>query len=168
MLITKKRKMKKLILIRHAKSSWQYNINDFERPLLDIGIDKSIKVAQKAKAFIENNSLILSSSSKRASETAKIFLERWNINLTKITFLNSLYTFDLNQLEKIVKSSPNSYNNLILFGHNTAITDFVNKFGDIFIDNVPTSGFVSIIFEATSWEDINKGKTDKVLFPRDI
>lgn len=160
--------MKKIILIRHAKSSWIYNINDFDRLLLDVGIDKSIKVAHKSKLFIEHDSLILSSSSKRASETAKIFLEHWNIDITKINFLKSLYTFDVNQLEQIVKSSSNSYNNLILFGHNSAITDFVNKFGDIFIDNVPTSGFVSIIFETTSWDDINKGKTDKVLFPRDI
>ena len=70
--------------------------------------------------------------------------------------------------EKEKQSITNSYNNLILFGHNSAITDFVNKFGDIFIDNVPTSGFVSIKFDCDSWETINKGKTDKIIFPRDI
>jgi hypothetical protein len=31
---------------------------------------------------------------------------------------------------------------MLFFGHNSAITNFVNKFG-IFIDNVSTSGFVS-------------------------
>ncbi len=160
--------MKKIILIRHAKASLEYYLNDFDRPLLEVGIDKSIKVAHKSKLFIDHDSLIISSSSKRTSETAKIFLEHWNIDITKATFLKSLYTFDVNQLEQIVKSSSNSYNNLILFGHNSAITDFVNKFGDIFIDNVPTSGFVSIIFETTSWDDINRGKTNKIIFPRDI
>ena len=107
--------MKKIILIRHAKSSWENYQSDFDRPLLEIGICKSIKVANHSKEYIENDSLIISSSSKRASETAKIFFKYWNIDVFKISFMDSLYTFDINQFEQIVKSSSNSYNNLILF-----------------------------------------------------
>jgi hypothetical protein len=49
-----------------------------------------------------------------------------------------------------------------------AITNFVNKFGDVFIENVPTSGFVSLQFDADSWNAINKGKTHKTIFPKDL
>lgn len=88
--------------------------------------------------------------------------------MSKIEIIDQLYTFDSNQLEQIVKSCQNDCNNLILFGHNNAITDFVNKFGDVFIDNVPTAGFVTIIFDTDSWSKINKGKTIEIIVPRDI
>lgn len=88
--------------------------------------------------------------------------------MSKIEIIDQLYTFDSNQLEQIVKSCQNDCNNLILFGHNNAITDFVNKFGDVFIENVPTSGFVSLQFDAESWDSIHKGKTHKTIFPKDL
>jgi phosphohistidine phosphatase len=88
--------------------------------------------------------------------------------LESIVFKDDLYTFDEKQLERIIKSCNNDYENMILFGHNEAITNFVNKFGDVSIDNVPTSGLVSINFDADDWETINKGKTQKVIFPRDL
>jgi phosphohistidine phosphatase len=160
--------MKYLILIRHGKSSWDTPSEDFERDLTSKGIENSTKVAKNSLNFINPDAIIWSSYAKRAYETAKIFAKNWNFSLDRIEIKKGLYTFDSFKLEQIVKSCPNDYENLILFGHNSAITDFVNKFGTTFIDNVPTSGFVSIIFETDSWSKISKGKTDKILFPRDI
>lgn len=161
--------MKKLTLIRHAKSSWNNPINDFKRRIIEEGIQKTIKVATETKKLFNDKSLIWISPAERTRQTAKLFLSIWGENNEmQIQFKENLYTFDLNQLEKIVKSCSNEFKSLILFGHNSAITDFVNKFGNIFIDNVPTSGYVSIIFECDDWNKINKGKTEKIIFPRDI
>lgn len=159
--------MKRLYLIRHAKSSWDLPVRDFDRPLTEIGISKAILVAKNTTAFIPKGALIWSSSAKRATETAVLFIKNWNLNSTSIQFHDKLYTFDARELEEIVKSCANTTDSLILFGHNTAITDFVNKFGDIYIDNVPTAGFVSISFETSDWSTITKGTTNKILFPRD-
>lgn len=74
----------------------------------------------------------------------------------------------MNQLMKTIKSCNNDHDSIILFGHNAAITDFVNKFGDVLIDNVPTSGFVSINFKIDSWLDLKKGKTKHIVFPKDL
>ena len=156
-----------IILIRHSKSSWDFPLRDFDRPLTEIGIDKAIKIAKKTKEFIPQQFTIWSSSAKRASDTAKLIVQKWDLDANAITFSDALYTFDEKKLEELVKSCPNDCDNLILFGHNNAITDFVNKFGDIFIDNVPTAGFVSIIFETNNWKTITKGTTIKILFPRD-
>jgi len=57
------------------------------------------------------------------------------------------------------------HDNLILFGHNEAITNFVNKFGDLYIENVPTSGVVALQFDSEDWGNISKGKTITTLFP---
>ena len=57
---------------------------------------------------------------------------------------------------------------LMLFGHNEAITNFVNKYGNIRIDNVSTSGFVNIIFDTVNWNTLENGTTQKVIFPSDL
>ena len=57
---------------------------------------------------------------------------------------------------------------LMIFGHNHAFTSLANLLGDKYIDNVPTSGLVQIKFETDRWSDISDGKTELVLFPRDL
>ena len=68
-------------------------------------------------------------------------------------------------MHQIIKKCKNEHDSLILFGHNEAITNFVNKFGDIYIDNVPTSGLVALQFDSDDWENLGKGKTITTLFP---
>lgn len=160
--------MKNLILVRHSKSSWEEPVIDSKRDLTQKGIIKASKVALFTKNIVNQDAIVWSSFAKRAHKTAIIFLQNWEWNLDKIEIIKELYTFDSNQLEQIVKSCQNDCNNLILFGHNNAITDFVNKFGDVFIDNVPTAGFVSIVFDTNSWSEISKGKTIEIIVPRDI
>lgn len=160
--------MKNLILIRHAKSSWDAPVHDKERVLAQRGVRDAHLMAQSISKYIPKLNLIWSSTAKRASETAIIFAQNQMWPLESIIFKDELYTFDASKLEKVIKSCNNSYENVILFGHNEAITDFVNKFGDIFIDNVPTAGFVSLLFTSDSWTNISNGKTKKILFPRDL
>lgn len=160
--------MKNLILIRHAKSSWATQHLDKERPLSNRGINDAHKVADEIQAFLPKVFTICSSTAKRATETAIIFTQNFSCPIESIIFSEDLYTFDERQLEKFVKSCNNNYDNVILFGHNDAITNFVNKFGDIFIENVPTSGFVSMRFQEDSWQSIENGKIQKVIFPKDL
>lgn len=160
--------MKNLILIRHAKSSWNAPLNDKERPLAKKGINDAHKMAVEIVGFLPKTNLIWSSTAKRATETAIIFAQNVNWPIENIVFKEDLYTFDENQLQKTIVSCKDDYENLILFGHNEAITNFVNKFGDVYIENVPTSGFVSLSFDIDSWTNLKKGKTLKTIFPRDL
>lgn len=160
--------MKSLILVRHAKSSWDFGLDDKKRPLAEKGIFNIKKIASSAKVFLPKELSIWSSPAVRASETAYLFCENSGLDTRNIVFKENLYTFNESQLEKEVKKCENSIQNLILFGHNDAITNFVNKFGDKYIENVPTSGFVYLQFEEDFWENINKGKVIKAIFPKDI
>ncbi len=160
--------MKNLILIRHAKSSWEAPLKDIDRPLEQRGIKDAHLVAANCLNYVPPIFVMWSSTAKRASETALIFAQNILYPVESIIFKEELYTFDENQLEKVIKSCSNIFENVILFGHNEAITNFVNKFGDIFVDNVPTSGFVSLEFATDNWEQIAKGKTQKIIFPKKI
>jgi phosphohistidine phosphatase len=157
--------MKNLTLIRHGKAAYEFGLSDKKRPLTETGIEKTILVAQKFASLLPQDFTIYSSTAIRAMMTAKTFVNTLKIDEIKINYNDDLYTFDALELENILKSIPNEVNNLLIFGHNEAITNFVNKFGDNYIDNVPTSGLVSIDFDSESWTSINKGKTVKTLFP---
>jgi phosphohistidine phosphatase len=160
--------MKNLILIRHAKSSWEAPLKDIDRPLIQKGINKAHLVAANCLQHIPSAFVMWTSTAKRASETALIFAQNILYPIESIVYKAELYTFDENQLEQVIKSCSNNVENVILFGHNAAITNFVNKFGNIFIDNVPTAGFVSLEFNTDEWENIKNGQTKKILFPKKL
>jgi len=160
--------MKKLILIRHAKSSWDLPVLDKERPLAHRGIKDAYLMSEKVQPYLPNSFVFWSSSAKRASETAKIFAQNLKCPEELIIFKDSLYTFDEKQLEAEIKKCNDRFDNLVIFGHNPAITDFVNEYGNIFLDNVKTCGFVSLTFDQTQWGNISKGIVQKVLFPKDF
>lgn len=160
--------MKQLLLVRHAKSSWDAPLRDYDRPLTNKGIQDAHLVSSNIIDYLPKSFLVWSSAAKRALETAVIFAQNISFPVESIIFKEALYTFDERKLEQIIKSCPDDYDHLMVFGHNEAITNFVNKFGSTFIDNVSTSGFVNIIFDQTSWKYIEKGITQKVIFPRDL
>ncbi|MCG9792646.1 SixA phosphatase family protein [Flavobacterium algicola] len=160
--------MKNLILIRHGKSNWDVPFKDIDRPLDKRGMQDAHLVSSNIADAIPKTYILWSSTAKRAADTALIFSQNLLAPIDSIVFKPDLYTFDDNQLEKIIKSCDDSFESLILFGHNGAITDFVNKFGDVFIDNVPTTGFVSLQFDTDCWKKINNGRTKKIITPKDL
>lgn len=160
--------MKNLILVRHAKSSWEFNLNDHERPLNKRGFSDADLVSKHLIVDKLNPDIILSSDTVRTKTTASIFLNNLSLKSREIELDHNLYDFTGSKLLEVIKNTSDSINNLMIFGHNHAITAFVNTYGDVFIDNVPTCGVVSIEFNIDKWEDLNKGKTIKTLFPKDL
>jgi phosphohistidine phosphatase len=97
-----------------------------------------------------------------------LFCEALGFDMNTIVFKDDLYTFNEVALEKQIKNCDNRINKLILFGHNEAITNFVNKFGDEYVFNVPTAGLVVLQFEEKEWAAIKSGKIIKTIFPKEI
>jgi phosphohistidine phosphatase len=160
--------MKTLILVRHAKSSWEAPLRDYERPLQQRGIQDAHLVSLYICSSLPSQFIIYSSPARRAKDTAKIFAQNCSYPVESIIYTDELYTFDRQNLESEIKKLNNQYDNVMLFGHNEAITDFVNKFGDIFLENVSTCGVVSITFDIDEWSEIRHGKTTNVVFPKDL
>jgi len=157
--------MKNLIIVRHSKSSWDLPLNDIDRPLSKRGIHDAHLISSKLHDLLPKSFIIWSSNAKRAKETAMIFSQNLLISYENIQIEEELYTFEVKKLEEIIKKCKNTYDNLILFGHNEAITNFVNKFGDTFIENVPTSGVVFMHFDTNDWNELEKGKVNRFIFP---
>lgn len=160
--------MKNLILIRHAKSSWEAPLRDHDRPLSSRGINDAHLISKAIMDILPKSNFIWSSTAKRAKETAMILAQNIGWPLDQIIFNSELYTFEGHQLANIIKKCDDGYENVIVFGHNDAITDFVNIFGSLYVDNVPTCGVVKISFDVKHWALIKKGIVQKTIFPRDI
>lgn len=160
--------MKKLILVRHAKSSWKHDVIDHERPLKSRGFNDAELVSNHLKNSELSIDFVLSSDAMRAKTTASIFVSNLEISQEIFGLNHDLYDFSGENLIITIKQCDDKISNLMIFGHNHALTDFVNTFGNKYIDNVPTCGVVVIEFEINSWKNLTQGKTTKTVFPRDL
>ena len=160
--------MKKIILVRHGKSSWEHDVIDHERPLNDRGIFDVTRVAETFKQENIVVDLILSSDAKRASTTCNIFVKSLKINNKIVEFKYGLYDFSGESVVKNIKSCSDSVNTLMIFGHNHAFTSIANTFGNLYIENVPTSGLVVLDLDIDHWQDLKQGITALTIFPIDF
>ncbi|MCL5244856.1 histidine phosphatase family protein [Cellulophaga sp. 20_2_10] len=158
--------MKKLTLIRHGKSSWNYDVSDRDRPLLERGINDAYLVASAIKEPVID--AVFSSPANRALHTCNIFLRVLNIPSSDLRIYDELYDFSGEHVINFIKSLDNSLENVFIFGHNHALTHIVNLWGDKEIENVPTAGLVELNFNVLEWKAITKGNTLNVLFPKNL
>ena len=145
--------MKTLLLVRHAKSSWENkSISDFERVLNDRGKRDAPFMAGVLKKKGIKIDLILSSPAKRALITAKIFAKELGIPEKEIMADKNIYEASRKELLKLLIETDNSINNLMLFGHNPGLTYLSNYLCDFETDNIPTCGIISMQMDFDSWK----------------
>lgn len=160
--------MKRLILIRHGKSSWAHGVEDVQRPLKKRAYKDAEKVLTAYEPLFNSPAVLWSSFAVRALESAKIFKERLGISDSDFFVKKELYTFDDIELMNIIATCDDSIDQLIIFGHNPAITDFVNSLGNEVFDNIPTTGLTAIDFPTNSWSNLKDGKTAFYFFPKNL
>lgn len=160
--------MKNLIFVRHAKSSWNYDVSDYFRPLKNKGIIDAQLIAKHFLTYEITPDLIITSGAKRAKTTAEIFNKQIQIKPEQFLVNDALYDFSGGSVLETITSCSNNIDKLMLFGHNHAFTSLVNRLGDFYIDNVPTCGLVSLTFKVNKWPDVSKGKTNFWLFPKTL
>ncbi|WP_026809696.1 SixA phosphatase family protein [Arenibacter latericius] len=158
--------MKTILLVRHGKSSWDYGVSDRDRPLKERGIRDAAKVAKEYMKNSINIDAAYSSPANRAMHTAIIFLRTINFSLENFNLSHTLYDFSGDDVLRFIHSLDNSKDTVLLFGHNEAFTHIANTLGDVYIENVPTSGFVEIKFDTNDWSAVVKGTTERTLFPK--
>ncbi|MEM8895211.1 MAG: histidine phosphatase family protein [Bacteroidota bacterium] len=156
--------MKTLILVRHAKSSWDYPyLADFDRPLNKRGERDAPRMA----AYLESQDIqaghFVSSPANRALTTAKTIKEKQQ-SANQIIEDRSLYHASSSEILRVVQNQDTPESVMMIFGHNPGFTDCANRLGNISIDNVPTCGVVGINFNVDTWSAIDFGKGEMLYF----
>ena len=160
--------MKTLVFVRHGKSSWEHAVDDQKRPLKKRGITDANLVVNSFKSTRLIPDFVISSPAKRAFDTCKIFLKDLEISYEKVLISPVIYDFSGGETLNFIKLLSDDHKNVMIFGHNHALTALVNLLGSIKIDNVPTSGLVMIEFNVDSWIDIENGITIQITFPKQL
>ncbi len=164
--------MKTLTILRHAKSSWEYpELSDFDRPLLNKGVKRTLLVCNALiiEKFIPD--LIISSPAVRALETASIVIDRLNLNAKKPEINKLFYPGYSKTFVKVISKVEDNVNNLMIVAHNPGLTDLANLLLPTeSIEWIPTSGLVQIEFDCDSWNRINQSNASlkKYLVPKKL
>ena len=158
--------MKTLLIIRHAKSSWDIGtLNDFERPLNERGKKDAPIMAQKLLDKKIGIDIFISSPAERAKKTAELFCRVYKRNEEDIHFVSALYHAPPEVFYNTIKKISDDYFSAALFSHNPGITEFVNQLIEgINIDNMPTCGIFAITFNSKKWNDFQKVKKELLFF----
>ena len=157
---------KTLLLIRHAKSSWDISsLNDFERPLNERGKKDAPAMAKRLIHKKINVDAFVSSPAKRAKKTAELFCQEYGKKDEEIIFITKLYHASPDIFFEVVSELDNHLNTVAIFSHNMGITEFVNLLvKDVRIDNMPTCAVFAVKINIKKWVDFKNAKKDFLFF----
>ena len=150
--------MKQLILIRHAKSSWDdLSASDFDRDLNNRGRrnapEMGLRLAERAlvpDAFVV-------SSACRARSTAYLIAEQFGFSQQQIELKNELYLASPSSMLKLIRQTPDDVQRLALLAHNPGITELTNRLAKTYINNIPTCGMAILELPIESWSEAGNG-----------
>ncbi|EON76923.1 phosphoglycerate mutase family domain protein [Lunatimonas lonarensis] len=147
--------MKRLVLWRHAKSSWDdVFLSDHERPLAPRGIRDTPDMATRLKEKGVLPDLMVSSNAVRALETAKMAAKVFQYPEKAILASPSLYHASPHSLLKAIRQTDGGVETLFVFGHNPGMTDLIVALGSS-LDNLPTCGQFGFVCSAARWQELN-------------
>lgn len=145
--------MKSVILVRHAKSSWDdAGVSDFDRPLNGRGKEDAPKMA---KRLIDRNVTIdafISSPAKRARKTAAIFIKEYEADKEDIILVPDLYLPAAEAFYAAIANAPSKAKTIAVFSHNPGITDFANELTDVRVDDMPTCSIFAVKADIKEWK----------------
>src|SRR5215216_4765343 len=157
--------MKTLILVRHAKSSWDaVGIDDFERPLNERGKADAPVMAKRLRDKNIIIDIFISSPAKRAFKTAKYFTKEFEVEKKKIELVKKLYGASVGDFLEVATSINDKYKTAIIFSHNPGITEFANTLTGVHIDNMPTCSIFAIEANTDKWADFLKSEKNFLFF----
>ena len=157
--------MKKLTLIRHAKSSWKYpNLDDLDRPLNSRGRRDAPMMGKRLAKDKALPDLMISSPAKRAWKTAKIIAREVGFEKAKIEKNIALYEAGVSELIQVIQKIDGKYDDVMIFGHNPGFTSLAHYLTNYEVDNIPTCGIFVIEFNVNSWQEVSQGKGKFISF----
>jgi phosphohistidine phosphatase len=145
-----------LLLLRHAKSSWDdATLPDHERPLAPRGIRDAKRIGKHLRRSGIEPGLVLCSSARRTRET--LDLVRPALGPARVEVEDDLYGASAEQLLARLRDLPDEVEAALLIGHNPAVQELVLLLaagGPGLRDvqtKLPTGALATLVVDAASW-----------------
>ena len=143
--------MKTLLVLRHAKSSWDHaELSDHDRPLSRRG---NRAAPRMGRLLVEQGlvpDLILSSTAERARTTAEMVADEC-APPPPIDYLPSLYGADPQTYLEAASDSGDDLERVMVVGHNPGIESLVSLLTGSY-ERMPTAALACIELQIESWE----------------
>lgn len=162
--------MKTLLILRHAKSSWNFTeLSDHARPLNKRGKKAAPRMGQLLYAEDLVPDLILSSTARRARDTAEIVAEASGF-AGEILFLDDLYHGWPSDYLLALRGVPAEHHTVMVVGHNPGVAALLEELtGDD--EHFPTAAVACIKLAIEDWQQISaetEGELVGFWFPRQL
>jgi phosphohistidine phosphatase len=146
--------MKSLLIMRHAKSSWSDDrLADFDRPLNDRGRRDAPRMGKLLTQLDIVPDRIISSSARRASETAKLAALAASYP-GEIHYTDELYLADPDAYIELARQIDSGVNSLMLVGHNPAIEELIRDLSGK-DERMPTAALAVFRLPIAGWEELS-------------
>ena len=153
--------MKQLLLVRHAKSSWDDpSLSDFDRPLNDRGKKDAPEMAKKLFDKKLKIDRFVTSPAKRARQTCKYFAKEFDVKRKSVVLEPGLYEATEGNFYEVVKSFKDKWDSVAIFSHNPGITAFANSLTTTRVDDMPTCSVFAIKVDVKKWKDFREAKKE--------
>lgn len=170
--------MRRLLLLRHAKSSWsEPGASDHERPLNRRGQEAAPRIG----AYLARHKLVpdcaLVSTARRTRET-------WDLVAAEApaapsaTFTERLYDASARTLIEVFRQAAPEAKSLLVVGHNPGLQEAAQALiasGDLddrerLREKLPTGGLVVIDFAIADWSKLHtrSGRLERFVVPRTL
>ena len=154
-----------LYLVRHAKSSWSdASLEDRDRPLNRRGRKSAPDMGRRLAEQGHQPDLIISSPARRAFSTAKKIAKELAFDKSEIVTDESLYFSGTGSMVSMLGNLDDRYQNVMIVGHNPAMTSLLNILAEAPIDNMPTCAVAVLAFEMASWSELDVTNGDLLTY----
>ena len=168
--------MRRLMLLRHAKSDWSApGMRDHDRPLNPRGRESAPKMGAYMARHGLVPDLILASTAARVTETLDLLLPAFE-KPPKVVTDRRVYEAEPDALLAVVKTTPRATHSLLMVGHNPGLGELASLLiaaGDVearqrLIEKFPTAGLAVIDFATDDWGKLHPrgGRLDRFVVPR--
>jgi phosphohistidine phosphatase len=170
--------MKRLFLLRHAKSSWDDPVaRDFDRPLNGKGHRAARTMGQEMRHLGLSFDAVVASPAQRVIETLQEVAQGYG-GAVQTRLEERIYLASCDTLLEIVRATPDAVGSLLLAGHSPGLEQLIltlagkskRKLRAAVEEKFPTGALAEIELDLEHWQDVEEGGGKLVLFtrPRDL
>lgn len=170
--------MKRLTVLRHAKSSWDDpSLDDFNRPLNETGWKAARRMGRELKRRDVHFDLVLASTAARVRETIDGLEEKYDFKV-RIQFQPSIYLATEGTLLSLIRALPRDISSPLLVGHNPglerlllALSSDDNKgFRVRIAHKFPTCALSAVELPAKAWDEVEpgSGRISDLILPKEL
>jgi phosphohistidine phosphatase len=162
--------MKRLALLRHAKSSWDDpNVDDFNRPLNERGWKAARRMGREMKRRYLRFDLVLASTAARVRETIDGVQENYDF-AAPILFEPRMYGATEHELLSLLRALPETVHSPLLIGHNPGLERLIaglthhddHGLRRRIAGKYPTAALAVVELPAQHWTDVTPGSGEIV------